>query len=159
VITDTILLGHFHIRPEYIEAVNSVKFGVGLYLTILLPALLIIGAFLVNRFFVTNVGTAQRTLALFTVTMAAAIVSLFMCFVHFSRIQSAKQVAMVTDAEIADFADDTWSTFGMLPVGGIILVYCGLLFMAGLTGTAITRLTLFGKGNVEINAAAPKARL
>lgn len=107
-------------RPEYVEAVDAVRFGGFLWLIFLLPAAIIWYAVLTRS--VPNVG--GRVVLGYSGFPLACIVFWGLAAFHVNHIQSTKLSHAITDAEFIDYSSDTWATFAPVTVIPVALVFC-----------------------------------
>jgi len=104
-------------RPEYVEAVDSARWGITFWMMFIIPAATIwIAAF-----------RQRLSKSLFVAT--CGICWLLIGF-HAGHIQDTKKRFAVTDEEIQDFASDTWFLFGSVVALPYIFVYVTVNFLA-----------------------------
>ena len=125
-------------RPDYVQAIESARFGLLLYATIAMPFAIIIAAFAINRFLIKKLSTSNRTLFLVAMTVLAYVIFVLIAAVYLGNIQAVKMHNMVTDVEIADASSD--GPFDLLIALAAGVLYCGFTFVIGLAGTAISRI-------------------
>ena len=127
-------------RPEYLKAVESAKFGSHLIALLVIPIAIILLAFLVNRFQIKNLSAQNRTLVLLAATALAYIVFIALAARYANNIQHVKQITMQTEQEIADCSAD--SPFALLMAFPAGLIVCGSTFIEGLIGTGLSRIEM-----------------
>lgn len=104
-------------RPEYVEAVDSVRWGWSFWLMVVVPAGLIWLSAL----------QAKEGCFFSAAGFGAALVACwFLMVFHTNHIQATKERLMVTEAEGDDFASDTWNTFAPFTAVPYSIVYCSL---------------------------------
>ena len=133
-------------RPEYLEAVESAKYGALLVLTVAVPVAIIFVAFLANRFVVKGLDTPRRTLVLFGATSVAYLAFLLLAVYYADGVEHAKMEMAVTDLEFSDSTAD--NPFGLLLIFPAGLVLCGFAFLVGVIATGLSRIQMNGSSSV-----------
>ena len=136
-------------RPEYLEAVESAKFGWSLAVTLALPVAIILAAFLVNRFYIKHLTTQNRTLILVSATAFAYMLFIGLAAHYVNNIQHVKQITMLTNQEIADCGAD--NPFGLLLAFPAGLLVCGSAFFIGLIATGLSRIHIIKSSTTKTN--------
>jgi len=110
------------LRPEYIEAIDAVRWGWSFWIAFWLPAAIIWLAT-----FSRPIPEAENRVAVGCGFFALAC---FLCWIfivmHGNLIQSAKERHMETQAEMDDFTTDTWHLNASVTAVPIAVIYCGL---------------------------------
>jgi hypothetical protein len=109
-------------RPEYIEAVDAVRWGWSLWATFLVPTAIIwFGTIRCRQ------GSSRWLFYL------AAVVAFWAFGVfHANSLQHAKFANMQTDAESDDWSADTWKVFAPISAAVYAAVYCALNVVAAM---------------------------
>ena len=113
-------------RPEYIDAVDAVRFGWSLWLTLLLPAAIIWYAVLARPF-----PKVEDRAAIGCGGVAVGCILFWSLFlVHVERVQSAKEFHMQTETEQRDFGADVGVTFAPATAILAAAIYCMINLVA-----------------------------
>ena len=108
--------------PEYVDAVDAVRWGWSFCIVFALPALLIWSTTLF-RF----LPTVERRFFIGCVVFGVACFSCwFLVVFHANHIQSAKKRNMKNDEEMRDFTSDTWKVFAPVTAIPFAVLYCGI---------------------------------
>lgn len=104
-------------RPEYVDAVDAVRWGWSLWVVFVIPAGLIWLSALWPK------GSCLISASGFAVAVVACWILLVF---HSNHIQATKERLRVTEAEQRDWASDTWNTFAGVTAVPYSLIYCSL---------------------------------
>jgi hypothetical protein len=126
------------LRPEYVDAVDAVRLGWTLWLTLILPAAIIWTTVLARPLTSSNrraaIGCGAFALACFLFWI--------LTITHGNRIQSTKELHMETDAEMDDWASDTWHSLAPFTAVPISVIYCTVHMVGAFIVQGFTRLLM-----------------
>jgi NADH:ubiquinone oxidoreductase subunit 5 (subunit L)/multisubunit Na+/H+ antiporter MnhA subunit len=107
-------------RPEYIEAIDAVRWGWSLRICFAVPTLIIWLGFLFS-----NPTSSKRQIVIQLGVFLVACLSQWALIVfHANHIQSTKYHWMQTPEEEADWSSDTWRVFAPITSIPFVIVYC-----------------------------------
>ena len=134
-------------RPEYVEAVNAVRWGFTLWIVFIVPTLLIGGLFVV-----TPISRAQPQWTHLLVIFAAAVfTSWLLTLLHVEYLQATKFANAQTTAEQEDWASDTWRVFAPVTSIPYTVGFCSLVFLTAW----VARLIIVGLARLKHRTRNP----
>lgn len=142
--------------PEYIDAVDAVRWGWTLWIAYLFPAGIVRGAILAHPF-----PAVKNRFAVGSGAFALACCLLwFLVIMHGNGIQSTKELNMTMDAEVNDWASDTWHSFAPFTVIPASVIYCSVnLAVAALVRSIWNLVVRFLGRDVRAVTVPPVNRL